>query len=192
MNWLRLEPWIFDYVKRCVAESHPKASSFRHAEDYEDARRDHRLVQQATRPIPNGPRLVVIESPYNGASAAEISFHVRYARACIAHSLSLGEAPIASHLLHTQPGILDDKIPAERQQGIDAGLAWAHRADAMVFCTDLGWSNGMLAAKAFAKSQGIAIEERSILHDTPWKSPIFDVAKVEHGDCDCKECQPWK
>jgi hypothetical protein len=35
-----------------------------------------------------------------------------------------GEAPIASHLLYTQPGVLRDEIPEERRHGIDAGLAW--------------------------------------------------------------------
>jgi hypothetical protein len=42
-----------------------------------------------------------------------------------------GEAPIASHLLYTQPGVLNDGVPAERAHGIEAGLAWLRAADAI-------------------------------------------------------------
>lgn len=87
-------------------------------------------------------RLVVLESPYAG----DIKRNLKYARACIRHSLSLGEAPIASHLLYTQPGILKDDVPEERKWGIAAGLAWLSVAHAHVFYIDLGWSNGMRAA----------------------------------------------
>jgi hypothetical protein len=47
---------------------------------------------------------VILGSPYAG----DIERNISYARKCIRHSLSLGEAPIASHLLYTQEGILDD------------------------------------------------------------------------------------
>ena len=87
-------------------------------------------------------RLVIIESPYAG----NVERNVSYARACLADSLARGEAPIASHLLYTQPGVLDDDIPAERALGIAAGLAWKTVADAQVFYVDLGWSRGMSAA----------------------------------------------
>lgn len=85
---------------------------------------------------------VIIESPYAG----DVEVNVRYARKCVKHSLSLGEAPIASHLLYTQEGILDDDKPEERKLGINAGLAWLDEADLHVFYLDLGWSKGMLAA----------------------------------------------
>lgn len=84
-------------------------------------------------------RLVIIESPYAG----DVERNVAYARACMADSLSRGEAPIASHLLYTQPGILDDSKPDERALGIAAGLAWKRVADDHVFYLDLGWSRGM-------------------------------------------------
>lgn len=96
------------------------------------------------------PLLVVIESPYAG----DIPRNVRYARACMADSLRRGEHPIASHLLYTQPGILRDEVPGERRLGIDAGLAWAAKADAVVFYTDLGWSPGMRAAEAHYRVAG--------------------------------------
>ena len=88
--------------------------------------------------------LVIIESPYRGQTEA----NVRFARKALAHSLSLGEAPIASHLLYTQPGVLNDHFPTDRQLGINAGLAWIRAADRHIFYTDRGWSSGMLEALA--------------------------------------------
>jgi hypothetical protein len=87
-------------------------------------------------------RLVIVESPYAG----DIERNVRYARAAVRDCVLKGEAPIASHLLFTQPGILDDDVPEERALGIAAGLAWKHVADSHVFYVDLGWSRGMQAA----------------------------------------------
>lgn len=110
--------------------------------------------------IPEGgryrPRLVIVESPYAG----DVNRNVAYARACLADCLRRGEAPIASHLLYTQPGVLNDDIPGERRLGIDAGLAWADRADAAVFYTDLGWSRGMLDARERHLSVHGIVEER--------------------------------
>ncbi len=77
-------------------------------------------------------RLVMLESPYAG----DIDANVAFARACLRDSLQRGEAPIASHLLYTQPGVLRDGIPSERQWGIDAGLAWKAVADATVALFD--------------------------------------------------------
>ncbi len=92
--------------------------------------------------------LVVIESPYRGLTSDITADNIRFAQKALAHSLSLGEAPIALHLLYTQLGILRDHDPVERQLGIDAGLAWLRAADRHVFYTDRGWSTGMLAALA--------------------------------------------
>lgn len=101
-------------------------------------------------------RLVIIESPYAG----DIESNVEYARACVRDSLSRGEAPIASHLLYTQPGILRDEVPAERQWGIDAGLAWKKVAEASVVYTDRGITRGMEYGIKAAKDAGIPIEYR--------------------------------
>lgn len=103
-------------------------------------------------------KLVIIESPYAG----DIDANVKYARAAMRDSLNRGEAPIASHLLYTQPGILKDEIPDERQWGIDAGLAWREVADFAAFYTDRGWSSGMLAAREIYEREGRLIEERSL------------------------------
>lgn len=84
-------------------------------------------------------KLVILESPYAGSVEANIE----YARRAVRDSLLRGEAPIASHLLYTQPGVLDDDIPGERQMGIDAGLAWREVAEGTVVYTDLGITKGM-------------------------------------------------
>src|SRR4051794_14059649 len=103
-------------------------------------------------------RLVIIESPYAG----EIEANVEYARACVRDSLLRGEAPLASHLLYTQPGIMRDEVPEERQWGIDAGLAWRHVAEAHVVYTDRGISKGMEYGMAAARAAGKTIEFRSL------------------------------
>lgn len=103
-------------------------------------------------------KLVIVESPYAG----NVSENVKYARECVRHSLSLGEAPIASHLLYTQDGILDDDIKSERDWGIDAGLAWRVVADYTAVYTDLGISMGMEYGIKAAKASGKDVEYRSI------------------------------
>lgn len=106
----------------------------------------------------NAPRLVILESPYAG----DVERNVTYARACLADCIRRGEAPIASHLLYTQPGVLNDDNPAERTLGIEAGLAWGRVADGAVFYVDLGWSNGMLAARERHLARFGITEERRL------------------------------
>ena len=86
-------------------------------------------------------RLVVVESPYAG----DIERNLEYARAAMRDCLLRKEAPFASHLLYPQIGILNDAIPADREFGIAAGLAWAMHAEATVVYRDLGISPGMRA-----------------------------------------------
>jgi hypothetical protein len=112
----------------------------------------NRLIVGITR------RLVIIESPYAG----NVTANVEYARQCVRDSLLRGEAPIASHLLYTQPGILDDDIPDDRQAGIDAGLAWRKVADATVVYADLGISKGMEYGIKAAQESGLPVEYRSL------------------------------
>ncbi len=102
---------------------------------------------------------VILESPYAG----DVETNIKYARLCVKHSLSLGESPIASHLLYTQDGILDDNIPDERMQGINAGLAWKEVADLQVFYVDYGISKGMQYAMDYAKKNNTPVEIRKIL-----------------------------
>lgn len=103
-------------------------------------------------------RLVIIESPYAG----DIEANVAYARAAMRDSLNRGEAPIASHLLYTQPGILRDEIPEERQLGIDAGLAWRRVAEMAAFYVDREWSGGMIAARKLYREEGFPFEVRTL------------------------------
>ena len=103
-------------------------------------------------------RRVILESPYAG----DVEANVAYARAAVRHSLLRGEAPMASHLLYTQPGVLRDEVADERQHGIDAGLAWRGVADASVVYTDMGVTPGMEYGIAAAREAGLPVEFRSI------------------------------
>lgn len=107
-------------------------------------------------------RLVILESPYNGATPEEIALNVEYAKKCIRHCLSLNEAPIASHLLFTQPGILLDSVPEERKLGIEAGLAWLRVAEASVVYTDRGISPGMINGISSAEALNVPVEFRTL------------------------------
>lgn len=107
-------------------------------------------------------RLVILESPYAAPTPEGVDLNVNYARACMADCLARNEAPLASHLLYTQPGVLDDTKLEERNLGINAGLAWAEKADAAVFYLDRGMSNGMRAAWSFHEAAGLTVEERRL------------------------------
>lgn len=101
---------------------------------------------------------VILESPYAG----DIDRNIKYARECLKDSLKRGEAPIASHLLYTQEGVLDDDNAEERMWGIKAGLAWKEVTDLHVFYVDYGMSSGMNFALEYAKSENIKTEYRTI------------------------------
>ncbi len=103
-------------------------------------------------------RRVILESPYAG----DVEANVEYARRCMHDSLSRGEAPIASHLLYTQPGLLNDDDPAERSWGIRAGLAWGAVAEATVVYADRGISRGMAFGIEAAEKAGRPIEYRAL------------------------------
>lgn len=103
-------------------------------------------------------RRVIIESPYAGDVAANTA----YARQALRNSLLRGEAPMASHLLYTQPDVLADEKPDERALGIEAGLAWGTACEATVVYTDLGITPGMRVGIGRAISEGRRVEYRSI------------------------------
>ena len=112
-------------------------------------------------------KLVIVESPYAG----DIKANVEYARAAMRDSLSRGEAPIASHLLYTQPGILRDEVEDERQLGIDAGLAWRRVAELAAFYVDRNWSGGMIAARRLYLEEGFPFEVRTLAGEILERSP---------------------
>jgi len=101
---------------------------------------------------------VILESPYAG----DIERNVKYAKQCMRDSLYRGESPLASHLLYTQEGILNDEIHSERKMGIEAGLSWRRFADKHVFYVDYGMSPGMQYAKNYAIDNQLEIEIRKI------------------------------
>lgn len=103
-------------------------------------------------------KLVILESPFAG----DVESNIEYARRCVRDSLMRGESPIASHLLYTQEGVLDDNIPSERVRGINAGLAWRKVADASVVYIDRGISNGMQYGIDAAIESGLRVVYRQI------------------------------
>lgn len=140
-------------------------------------------------------RRVIIESPFAG----DVGTNVCYARKCLRDSLMRDEAPIASHLLYTQPGVLDDDIPEERDQGINAGLAWMEDAEATVVYIDLGITKGMKYGISDAKKHDRPIEYRSIIKPfVKYKHHEKDVIvkanlKGRHGEfCLCYQCKNFK
>lgn len=98
---------------------------------------------------------MILESPYAG----DIDRNVEYAREALKDSLMRGEAPLASHLLYTQAGVLDDTVPEERELGIEAGLIWGPDAEMTVVYSDLGISSGMQQGIDRARAEG-----RPVIH----------------------------
>lgn len=105
---------------------------------------------------------VIVESPFAGAFA-----NVRYSRECLRDCIDRGEFPFASHLLYTQRGILDDKIPDERRKGIAAANGWLEVADYVAVYMDLGVTRGMLIGVAKAAKIKKPIHMRWIREQKP-------------------------
>lgn len=101
-------------------------------------------------------RRVIVESPFKG----DVDANKRYARRALRDCLLRGEAPIASHLLYTQEGVLDDDVPGERALGIEAGLVWGKLAEATVVYADLGYSSDMLLGIERARNEFRTVETR--------------------------------
>ena len=115
-------------------------------------------MDPAHRSRPAVLRRVVIESPYAGDTERNLT----YLRACMADCLARGEAPFASHGLYTQPGVLDDANPDERELGMLAGMEWARCAYYAVVYTDLGISDGMRWGVARHLQGGLTVEYRNL------------------------------
>ncbi len=103
-------------------------------------------------------RRVIIESPYAG----DVELNLRYLRAAIRDCLTRGEAPFASHGLYTQPGVLRDDHPFERQLGMSAGFEWRSVAAATVVYADLGITSGMSLGMMHAEELGLPVELRKL------------------------------
>lgn len=107
-------------------------------------------------------KLVILESPFAASETITEAEHVQYARLCLRDSLLRGEAPIASHLLYTQPRVLNDQVPEERAMGIDAGLAWRDVSEGTVVYIDYGISKGMTYGIEKAALSGKPVEYRRL------------------------------
>lgn len=101
-------------------------------------------------------KLVLIESPFAGEREANIE----YAKACMRHSLSRGEAPFVMHLHY--PLVLDDDVPDQRTQGIECGLAWGAKADLTAVYVDRGVSRGMQLGITRAQLENRIVECRTV------------------------------
>lgn len=106
------------------------------------------------------PMIADIESPYGSDDPSVVKRNILYARLCTRAALSAGFVPYASHLFFTQPGMLDDGCPIQRQQGIDAGKILVREAAqvSLVFL-DLGISQGMAYGIQDAREAGREVIE---------------------------------
>ncbi len=105
---------------------------------------------------------VVVESPYAGETENAIRQNIDFARLCLMDCLRRGEAPFASHLLYTQPTVLDDSNPDERTKGMDAGFEWGSKAEKVVVYIDRGISSEMRQGIEYYSSMGMAVEFRRL------------------------------
>jgi hypothetical protein len=115
--------------------------------------------------------IVIIESPFAG----DVERNVAYAQAAMRDCLLRGEAPYASHLLYTQPGVLDDSLAWERDLGIQAGFSFRALAQKTVVYRDLGMSRGMELGVEHARRAGHTIEYRSLKGWGPNDVPRVDL-----------------
>jgi hypothetical protein len=122
-------------------------------------------------------KFVDVETPYMGKTTEEVKRNIIYTRACVRDCLLRGETPFASHIFFTQPGILDDNIPKERNIGIEAGktLIEALPGTSTVVYQDLGISKGMQYGIDRAKKAGRNVEYRSLGKD--WEEKELEIAR---------------
>ena len=108
--------------------------------------------------------------------------HLPYARAAIRDMVvRFKEAPIASHLLFTQKGILDDTNREERALGITAGLCWNSCAEATVVYIDYGISAGMVMGIQAAHALQRPVEYRSLKAFAAKKGSTIFVDGIDVG-----------
>ncbi len=122
-------------------------------------------------------RFVDVETPYGVDNEESLRRNLLYARACVRDCLLRGEIPFASHLFYTQPGILDDNIPNERDMGINAGkeLIEALPDIVTVVYQDLGISKGMQYGIDRASKNRRNIEYRTL--GEGWEEKELKIAR---------------
>jgi len=120
---------------------------------------------------------VIVETPYKARTKKGLRENIQFARDCARDCLVVYcEAPFLSHLLYTQAGILDDNNPQERQDGIDAGMAWGAAAEATVVYLDRGVSTGMLYGAKNAQNSHRPVICRNLNDGIPL--PLFGAGKM--------------
>jgi hypothetical protein len=140
------------------------ALSLQHAAFVIDMRARSRPSEEPT-PVAACVR-VCVESPFRGASEAEYVRNMCYADAALLDCLERDEAPFLGHLLY--PRVLDDRIAADRERGINAHMAWLRGSARVAAYIDLGISEGMQQAIDLAGHIGVPVVERSIPKWREW------------------------
>ena len=103
---------------------------------------------------------IILESPYAGKDKER---NRCYARRCLHHSLSMGESPLAFHLLYTQ--VLNDDDKNEREKGMLLSEEWYETAEMVAAYLDFGVTKGMQRGMDLATKLGMPIEMRSIIYE---------------------------
>ena len=121
--------------------------------------------------------LVNLESPYAG----DIERNTLYARFCMRDSIvNHNESPFASHLLYTQPHVLNEHVPEERALGIATGLEFTRMTEKTVVYIDLGVTNGMEQAIKSAENNGVEVERRKLNNDD-WELYFHETLSLRSG-----------
>ena len=97
-------------------------------------------------------------SPYRGNLFKRIR-NKRYAKMLTKKAINMGYTPITPHLYITQ--VLNDKIPEEREKGLEIGLDLLDICEVILLGTRYGISEGMAGELRRVKDQ-VIIEDWSV------------------------------
>jgi hypothetical protein len=120
-------------------------------------------------------RPVLLESPYGSDDPAVVARNVRYADVCQLDALRRGDAPMLGHLLYTR--VLNDRVPADREIGLRAHLAWVACVELVVVYVDFGLKPGMRKAIEAADVEAVPCEFRRF--SRVWASAFVEGAATE-------------
>lgn len=113
-------------------------------------------------------KLIYVASPYAG----DVKKNIEFAKKACRHVMNEGHAFFAPHLLY--PQFLNDKNPAERQAGLNMGLAILTRCDEL-WCYGGRISPGMLLEIQEASRIGIPI--RRVME----QENVFVIGRVKNS-----------
>ena len=91
-------------------------------------------------------------SPYRGNLFKRIR-NKRYARKLTKKAIEMGYTPITPHLYITQ--VLNDKIPRQRERGLEIGLELLDACEVVIVGTRYGISEGMKGELRNLKDQDV-------------------------------------